>query len=136
MDPSLDRRFPSTADIERAALRRMPKFIRDYVFCGMGLGGAVRRNREALDAVGLMPRYLVDAGKVAFGLELFGQPYDAPFGVAPVGMGDKGADHIMELFKDELRCVMGQLGCVTLAELSDRLMDRDECCVSDIWRAQ
>ena len=87
MDPSLDRRFPSAADIERAALRRMPKFIRDYIFCGMGLGGAVRRNREALDSVGLMPRYLVDAGEIAFDTELFGQHYDAPFGVAPVGMG-------------------------------------------------
>jgi L-lactate dehydrogenase (cytochrome) len=87
MDAFLDRRFPSAADIERAALRRMPKFIRDYVFCGMGRGGAVRRNREALDSVGLMPHYLVDAGEVAFDTKLFGQRYDAPFGVAPVGMG-------------------------------------------------
>ena len=87
MDASLDRRFPCAADIERAALRRMPKFIRDYVFCGMGLGGGVRRNREALDAVRLMPRYLADADNIAFDTELFGQHYDAPFGVAPVGMG-------------------------------------------------
>jgi L-lactate dehydrogenase (cytochrome) len=87
MDAYLDRRFPSTADIERAALRRMPKFIRDYLFCGMGLGHAVRRNRSALDALRLMPRYLVDADKVDFATTLFGQNYDAPFGVAPVGMG-------------------------------------------------
>jgi L-lactate dehydrogenase (cytochrome) len=87
MDASLDRRFPSSADIERAALRRMPKFIRDYIFCGMGLGQAVRRNRKALDAVRLMPRYLVDADKVEIATTLFGQRYDAPFGVAPVGMG-------------------------------------------------
>ena len=36
MDASLDRRFPCAADIERAALRRMPRFIRDFIFCGMG----------------------------------------------------------------------------------------------------
>lgn len=36
MDISLDRRFPCAADIERAALGRMPKFIRDYIFRGMG----------------------------------------------------------------------------------------------------
>ena len=36
MDPALDQRFPSAKDIERAALRRMPKFIADYVNCGMG----------------------------------------------------------------------------------------------------
>jgi L-lactate dehydrogenase (cytochrome) len=45
-----------------------------------------------------------------------------PFYYAVAAMGAKGADHIMQLFKAELRCTMGQLGCATLPELRDRLM--------------
>jgi L-lactate dehydrogenase (cytochrome) len=66
----------------------------------MGRGGSVKRNREALDAIKLIPRYLVDADKVEYSTELFGQRYAAPFGVAPVGMGGlawpRSADYIAE----------------------------------------
>ncbi len=87
MDARLDQKFPCAADMERAALKRMPRFIRDYIFCGMGLGGAVQRNRDELDRVKLCPRYLTDADHVNFATTLFDREYDAPFGVAPVGMG-------------------------------------------------
>ena len=73
--------------MERAALKRIPKFARDYIRCGMGQGGSVKRNRDALDAIKLIPRYLEDADRVNYCTELFGQQYDAPFGVAPIGMG-------------------------------------------------
>ena len=87
MDTRLNQKFPSVVDIERTALKRLPKFIRDYVRCGMGRGGSVKRNRDALDSIRLMPRYLVDADHVDTGTTLFGRKYDAPFAVAPVGMG-------------------------------------------------
>ncbi|MGI9407813.1 MAG: alpha-hydroxy acid oxidase [Hyphomicrobiaceae bacterium] len=87
VDPDLDRRFPAVLDIERAASRRMPKFVRDYVACGMGRGGGLQRNRDALDSVRLLPRYLVDADKVDTATTLLGKDYAAPFGVAPVGLG-------------------------------------------------
>jgi isopentenyl diphosphate isomerase/L-lactate dehydrogenase-like FMN-dependent dehydrogenase len=87
VDPRLDQKYPCADDIERKALKRMPRFIRDYIACGMGKGAAVRRNRDELDKVMLCPRYLVDADQVSCEATLFGQPYDAPFGVAPVGMG-------------------------------------------------
>ena len=87
MNPKLDRRFPSVADIEAAALRRLPRFIREYIYCGMGRGGAVRRNRDALAAIELLPRYAVDVGCVTTECQLLGRRYAAPFGVAPVGFG-------------------------------------------------
>lgn len=37
-------------------------------------------------------------------------------------MGDKGADHIMKIFKAEPHCTMGKPGCASLPELRDRLM--------------
>jgi L-lactate dehydrogenase (cytochrome) len=93
VNPHLNRKFPSALDIERAALKRIPKFARDYVRYGMGQGGSVKRNRDTLDAVKLIPRYLVDADEVDYSTELFGQRYAAPFGVAPIGMGGLAWPH-------------------------------------------
>ena len=45
-----------------------------------------------------------------------------PFYYAMAAMGKPGADHIIELLMEELRCTMGQLGCSEVAELADRLM--------------
>lgn len=87
MDPRLDRCFPSLAHIERQALRRLPKFIADYIYCGMGNGAAVRRNREALDAVQLLPRYSSTPASVDTGVDFLGRRWQAPFGIAPVGLG-------------------------------------------------
>ncbi|MBS35375.1 MAG: alpha-hydroxy-acid oxidizing enzyme [Thiotrichales bacterium] len=87
IDPELDRRFPSVAYLERRALRRMPRFMADYVRCGMGRGGCVRRNRDDLDKVELMPRYSRSVPEVDTRIELCGLHFAAPFGVAPVGLG-------------------------------------------------
>lgn len=87
MDPRLDRKFPSTPDIERVALKRLPKFVGDYLHCGMGSGRGVQHNRDALRAIKLMPKYLVEDNDIELETNLFGQSYSAPFGVAPVGMG-------------------------------------------------
>ena len=87
MDAKLDRCFPSLAHIEKQALRRLPKFIADYIYCGMGNGAAVKRNREALDALQLLPRYSSDPGGVDSGVDFLGRHWLAPFGIAPVGLG-------------------------------------------------
>jgi L-lactate dehydrogenase (cytochrome) len=54
---------------------------------GCGEDKARDRNRAALDAIGLVPRY----GRGAFAVEteavLFGRRYAAPIGMAPMGMG-------------------------------------------------
>lgn len=88
----LDRRFPSVDDLEAAARDRVPKFVFDYIVCGMGArnddpGSGVRRNRQALSDVRLLPRYLDDPGAIDPSVTLFGQKYSAAFGVAPVGSG-------------------------------------------------
>jgi isopentenyl diphosphate isomerase/L-lactate dehydrogenase-like FMN-dependent dehydrogenase len=87
IDPKLDRRFPSVADIETAAVRIMPNFIGEYISYGMGRGDCVRRNRAALSAVQLMPRYASTGGRITTHCEFLARHYDVPFGVAPVGLG-------------------------------------------------
>ena len=81
-----DKKYPSVADMEAVAQQRIPKFMREYLVGGLGGGVSVQKNRQALNAVELMPRYLSDGSKPEIRTQLFGRTYDAPFGVAPVGL--------------------------------------------------
>jgi isopentenyl diphosphate isomerase/L-lactate dehydrogenase-like FMN-dependent dehydrogenase len=99
VDPALNRRFPSIHEMERAAARRVPAFVHDYVVGGIGRGQGLRRNRAALDAVSLMPRYLAASVDLPDpSTTLFGETYSAAYGVAPVGNGGSVwpdcADHL------------------------------------------
>ncbi len=82
----INKRFPSVADMEVAAKRRMPGFVHDYLVNGLGAGVNVEKNRQALNSVELMPRYLSEAGNPDIRRRLFAREYDAPFGVAPLGL--------------------------------------------------
>lgn len=81
-----DKQYCCVADMEAAAYRRLPKFLRDFVFLGIGTNLNVQKNRDALNAVELMPRYLTDASQPEIRCQLLGRTYDAPFGVAPIGL--------------------------------------------------
>jgi L-lactate dehydrogenase (cytochrome) len=84
---ALQRKYPCVADMETAARKRLPRFIWDYLYCGMGHGDAVRRNHQALDSVKLVPDYLVPSDTINLETNFLGKTYSAPFGVAPVGLG-------------------------------------------------
>jgi L-lactate dehydrogenase (cytochrome) len=82
----LHRRFPSVIDMEAVAERRMPRFVHDYLVGGLGRETSVRRNVAALDTVELMPRYLSVVPLPDMSVSVFGKRFDAPFGVAPLGL--------------------------------------------------
>jgi len=87
VDPKLDRRFPDLDRIEKAALKRLPKFLCDYIYCGMGKGASVQRNLDTMAAVRFLPRYALEPGHANLSTKLLGQCWQAPFGMAPVGLG-------------------------------------------------
>lgn len=78
--------YPAIEDLRQIAKRRMPHFAWEYLDSGTGLERAINRNREALDRVMIAPKGLKGFDKVKLKTTLFGQEYDLPFGVAPVGM--------------------------------------------------
>ncbi|MBP1860578.1 alpha-hydroxy acid oxidase [Rhizobium herbae] len=82
----LHRRFPCIPDMEAAAARRMPGFVHDYLIGGLGRESGVRRNVASLDTIELMPRYLSEAPSPDMSITLFGKRFEAPFGVAPLGL--------------------------------------------------
>lgn len=86
IDARLDRRYPDAAAME-AASARIPRFVRDYLTGGIGAEACVARNRASLDAVRLVPRYLVEDFEPDLSVTVAGVPWAAPIGVAPLGLG-------------------------------------------------
>ena len=83
---TIEKRYPCVAGLEATAMKRIPGFMRDYLINGIGQGVAVEKNRQALNVVELMPHYLADADQPNIRCQLMGHDYDAPFGVAPIGL--------------------------------------------------
>ncbi len=83
---NIDKRYPCVADMEKTARRRIPGFMLEYVTNGLGGGVSVQKNRNALNGVELMPRYLSEASNPDIHTTLLGRRYNAPFGVAPIGL--------------------------------------------------
>ena len=83
---NIDKQYPCVSYMEVAAARRIPGFVRDYLFNGISRGVSVQKNIQALDGVELMPRYLHEADQPNIRCRLFGKEYHAPFAVAPMGL--------------------------------------------------
>lgn len=83
---NLDDKFPSISDLAAAAKRRIPHFAWEYLDSGTTADAAMTANRAALDRIRLVPRVLKGEQEPDLGTTLFGQRYDAPIGMAPVGM--------------------------------------------------
>ncbi len=83
---TIEKQYPCVADMEAAAMRRIPGFMCDYLINGIGNGVSVQKNRQALNDVELLPRYLADADQPSLHCQVLGHDYNAPFGVAPLGL--------------------------------------------------
>lgn len=79
-------RAASIDDLRRRAKHRIPRFAFDLVDGGAENERNLHRNIEAFEEVELTPRYMVDVSKLDTKTTLFGQTYDVPFGMAPIGM--------------------------------------------------
>lgn len=81
-------RILSIADMRKAAQRRLPKSIFDFVDGASEDELGKARNTAALDAVRVTPNYLVDIRERSQKKELFGRTWDRPVGIAPTGMSN------------------------------------------------
>jgi isopentenyl diphosphate isomerase/L-lactate dehydrogenase-like FMN-dependent dehydrogenase len=79
-------RAASIEDLRMRAKRRIPRFAFDLVDGGAENERNMRRNSEAFEEIELTPRYMVDVSKIDTRATVFGQSFDAPFGMAPIGM--------------------------------------------------
>ena len=86
MNADLQNRYPGIADLRARARRRIPHFSWEYLDSGTGLEHCIDHNINALQAIKLMPHMMQGKQQLDLKTELFGISYNAPFGLAPVGL--------------------------------------------------
>jgi len=74
------------ADLRRAARRRLPRAVFDYLDGAAEDEATLAHNRAALDRWALVPRALRDVGKVELATTLLGERLEVPFALAPCGL--------------------------------------------------
>jgi L-lactate dehydrogenase (cytochrome) len=75
-----------TADFHAAALRRLPRFLADYIDGGAYAELTLARNVDDLAEIALRQRVLVDVSTLDLSTCLFGRDMAMPFGLGPVGL--------------------------------------------------
>ncbi|MGI9239917.1 MAG: alpha-hydroxy acid oxidase [Verrucomicrobiales bacterium] len=78
--------YPSIEHLRERARRRVPRFAFEYLEGGCFSEINLRRNTDEIREVQLAPWYLNDYPGSDLQTELFGETYDAPFGVSPIGL--------------------------------------------------
>ena len=86
MKPAYNPDYPSIDDLRKKAQSRIPRFAFEYLEGGCNEDINLHKNTAELRGVELKPYYLTKYGGFNLKTELFGHEYDAPFGIAPVGL--------------------------------------------------
>ncbi len=79
-------KYPSVADLRIKAMKSIPRFAFEYLDGGCNEDTNIRKNTAEIREVELIPEYLTKHTGSSMKTKLFGIEYDAPFGVAPVGL--------------------------------------------------
>ncbi len=86
MELKINSKYPSVHDLRKKAERKIPRFAFEYLDGGCNEDVNLHKNTSDIREVELLPYYLRNHIKSDMKTELFGNTYDAPFGIAPVGL--------------------------------------------------
>ena len=115
--------LPSVEMLQCAAKRRMPGFAYDYLTGGCFSNVNIERNTREIRDIQLKPVYLRDYEGASQKTELFGKIYDAPFGIAPIGlqglMWPKACEILAQAAKDHnIPFTLSTVGTASIEEVS------------------
>ena len=86
MKNSINYKYPSVDDLRSRAKKRIPKFAFEYLDGGCNEDVNIYKNTAEIRDVELLPNYIGKHSGSSLKTTLFGHEYDAPFGIAPVGL--------------------------------------------------
>jgi L-lactate dehydrogenase (cytochrome) len=86
MKLSYNPNYPAIDDLREKAMERIPRFAFEYLDGGCNEDVNLYKNTAELREVELKPYYLSKHTASDLKTELFGEVYDAPFGIAPIGL--------------------------------------------------
>ncbi len=79
-------KFPDIDFLRTHAKKRIPRFAFEYLDGGCNSEVNLKLNTNDIRDVKLVPYYLRGFKSLSMKIELFGHEYDAPFGIAPIGL--------------------------------------------------
>jgi len=82
----INSQYPSVDDLREKAKKRIPPFAFEYLDGGCNEDVSIVRNTADIRKVQLQPRYLQNYGVSSTKTKILGMEFDAPFGIAPVGL--------------------------------------------------
>lgn len=86
VDLSINKKYPSVYDLRERAKKKIPRFAFEYLDGGCNEDVNLHKNTADIRDVELLPYYLSKHTQSDMKTELFGHTYDAPLGIAPVGL--------------------------------------------------
>lgn len=86
MNVQYNPQYPTADDLRKKARRRIPRFAFEYLDGGCNEEINLYKNTSDIREVELLPQYLAKYAGSNMKTELFGHVYDAPFGIAPIGL--------------------------------------------------
>lgn len=78
--------YPDISYLRKRAKARIPRFAFEYLDGGCNSEINLRRNTAEIRNIQLRPYYLRDQKEPSLKVSLFDKTYDAPFGIAPIGL--------------------------------------------------
>jgi L-lactate dehydrogenase (cytochrome) len=84
--PAKVARYLALDDFEPAARRLLPRLVHGYIAGAAERGAAFRNAQDEFARYAFVPRVLANVAARDLGKSLFGISYDAPFGIAPMGV--------------------------------------------------
>ena len=86
METDFNSTYPSIEHLRQKARKRIPGFAFDYLEGGCNANINRDRNTDEIRQVQLRPYYIRDYAGSDLRTQIFGETYDAPFGIAPIGL--------------------------------------------------
>lgn len=133
------RRVHSIPDLQRAAARRLPRMVREFVDGGADAEVTVRANEADFASLTLRPDHLVDVAERSQSIEVFGVTHPNPVGLAPAGLA-RLVDIEGETAAARAAAEAGAVFCVSMAsscsieEIADAAPDGHHWLQLYLWK--
>lgn len=82
----LKQNYPAIKDLRARAKKRIPHVAWEYLETGTGRENLLKKNMQAFNEIALTPKFCKGIRKYNVVRTLFDTEYDAPFGIAPMGL--------------------------------------------------
>lgn len=124
MEEYFNSNYPDIPYLRERAKQRIPKFAFEYLDGGCNSEINLYRNTKEIRDVQLKPYYLRDYKGISLKTKLFGKEYNAPFGIAPIGlqglMWPKASEILAKAaFDHNIPYILSTVGTASIETIAD-----------------